>query len=334
MKINNNKIKSLIFLSLVGSASTNEEKPTNQSALNLNSLPQIATNLTKREDNPDPTYLFAGMPIFINKDGVDQGRCMSSFAVVPTEECRQFDNPNPSAPGFLSSGLCCKNEEGCGVFTATDAGSVFLVGNGNNTQEIGWVASTIIDDKYLGNTDFAFLLSYYADNYPITRIIVPYVVGDKELYPVTGLGSVTIGSKVCAYGALGGYRCGNVVETNLVIWSGRNVSVANPNPINFGGLNKVDLGDNGFYAEEDLGGPVYTVSNIGERTTAQALGYISGIDNSDQHHRFIYYTPLEKFFETMSSKEISCYYTLLTYNETNAQQNDNLLAQMEIPAKK
>jgi hypothetical protein len=317
---------------LLNSATGKED---NQTELTLNSLPQMATNLTKRGNETDPTLVFAGMPIFFNKDGVDQGRCMSSFVVVPAEAnkldpntCIDFGDPRDF--GFLSSSLCCKNGDSCGITETNVNGEIsVLVGNGNNTQQIGFVGNTMMDNpSYFGGNDFAFLKPLYK----YSRV-TPYVVGDKQdFYPVTGLGSVTVGSKVCAYGALGGYRCGNVIAMNVVISSGRNMPV--DSPVNFAGVNKVDLGDYGFYVEEDLGGPVYAVSNIGEHTTAQALGYISGIDNDDQHHKFIYYTPLDKFFELSSSEQISCPYKLMTYNETNAQEYDQLLAQMEIPTKK
>jgi hypothetical protein len=40
-------------------------------------------------------------------------------------------------------------------------------------------------------------------------------MGEKELLvPITGLGSVTIGSRACAYGVVSGYNCGKVVEIN------------------------------------------------------------------------------------------------------------------------
>jgi len=65
MKINSNKIKSLFLLSLVGSNLAKEEKTDNQSELTLNSLPQITTNFTKRENETDPTLVFGGYPISI-----------------------------------------------------------------------------------------------------------------------------------------------------------------------------------------------------------------------------------------------------------------------------
>jgi len=79
MKINSNKLKSLILLSLVGSASTNEQKPTNQSELTLNSLPQMGANFTKRENETDPTFVFGGYPLFIGGGGPS---CSAGFAIV------------------------------------------------------------------------------------------------------------------------------------------------------------------------------------------------------------------------------------------------------------
>jgi hypothetical protein len=158
-------------------------------------------------------------------------------------------------------------------------------------------------------------------------------VGDKEeFYPVTGLGSVVIGSKVCAYGAVSGYNCGNITEIN--------VSLAIPNPgkvsdlLTMVGLGKVDLGINGFYGEGDLGGPVYVENNIGNQTTAQALGHITHLDNIDPNHKLLYYTPIDKVLEGLLDNTSNCTYALMTYNENNAQEYDQLTTQMEIPVKK
>jgi hypothetical protein len=92
---------------------------------------------------------------------------------------------------------------------------------------------------------------------------------------------------VCAYGIGSGYRCGNLVELNLSVITQDG---------DFDGVNKVNLGAKGFDYDEDLGGPVYLESKIRDRTTAQALGYITYFDNSDPNQRFVYYTPLEKAF--------------------------------------
>jgi hypothetical protein len=96
-------------------------------------------------------------------------------------------------------------------------------------------------------------------------------------------------------------------------------------------VNKVDLGEASGYSWEDLGSPVYSVSNIGDRTVAQALGYISFIDNNDPSHHYVYYTSLDKLLEYWSFK---CQYNLMIYNENNAQEYDKLLAQIEVPPKK
>jgi len=142
-------------------------------------------------------------------------------------------------------------------------------------------------------------------------------MGEHDLIPITGLGSATLGTKVCAFGVESGYLCGNVVEINI--------------HAGFDGLSKVDLGNHGFVAD-DLGGPIYTESNIADRNITQALGYVTSFDNTDPNHQFVYYTPLEKVFDGLSIED--CNYALLTYNETNAQEYDQLIAQMEIPPKK
>src|SRR5689334_13398705 len=98
VNLNNKQIKFIFLLSLVGSSATNEQKPTNQSELTLNSLPQIATNLTERQDNPDPILFFAGYPVSVGVDTKQQdgtlktikGYCTAGFSVVNTNssECK------------------------------------------------------------------------------------------------------------------------------------------------------------------------------------------------------------------------------------------------------
>jgi len=98
-----------------------------------------------------------------------------------------------------------------------------------------------------------------------------------------------------------------------------------PNPIFKGSsdlmlnkLNKVDLGTNGLLSE-DIGAPVYSETQIGERTLAQALGHVSVIDNNDPQHQSFYYTPLEQGLDGISSDHY-CTYSLLIYNENNAEE--------------
>jgi hypothetical protein len=97
MKINNKQIKSLFLMSLLGSGLGKEEKSTNQTevahpnGINLNSLPQMASNLTVGKNESDPTLIFAGMPIFFKSSlsGV-QLQGTSGFPVVPigsNEDC-------------------------------------------------------------------------------------------------------------------------------------------------------------------------------------------------------------------------------------------------------
>jgi len=97
-------------------------------------------------------------------------------------------------------------------------------------------------------------------------------------------------------------------------------------------LNKVDLGTNGLL-NEDIGAPVYTETQIGDRTFAQALGHVSVVDNNDPQHQTFYYTPLEQALDGIKSDH-SCTYSLLTYNETHATEHKEFQAQVEIPPKK
>jgi hypothetical protein len=174
--------------------------------------------------------------------------------------------------------------------------------------------------------------------------LIPYVMGEEagqeNLYPVTGFTDsvmLTPGSKVCAYGAVSGHLCGNFVEANIELRVPNIWKLVNDdqtmNLLTMEKLGKVDLGESGFRSEQDLGGPVYLESKIGDQTTAQALGHITHFDNSDPNHKLLYYTPLDKALERTLERN-GCTYSLLTYNENNAQEYDQLLAQMEIPTKK
>lgn len=69
------KLKSLFLLSLVGSGLGKDKKADNQTEINLNSLPQMGANFTKREDNSNQTLLFAGYPIIIES----QKNCTTAF---------------------------------------------------------------------------------------------------------------------------------------------------------------------------------------------------------------------------------------------------------------
>jgi len=331
MKINNKQIKSLFLLSLLGSSLGQEEKSTNQTeiahsnGLSFNSLPEMGTNFTKRGNETDPIRVFAGMPMFLrgnsaSNQNIDQRRCVSSFALVLPEagNCQwQGFKDSLNNSGFITSARCCQSGN-CG------ANFVLLLEN-NSQNNIGQVAGSTF--FYTGSfTDQTFVLTHDEGLH-----LIPYVMGEEEvLLPIIGLGSATLGSDVCAYGATSGYFCGKVVEMDA--------SLEIPNPTEGGNitiisLNKVDLGEKGFEYEEDIGGPVYTVSNIGDRTVAQALGHISNIDYSDSQHKSFYYTPLDKVLEDMFNYD-GCAYNLLTYNKTNSQEYDQLLAQVEIPAKK
>jgi len=154
--------------------------------------------------------------------------------------------------------------------------------------------------------------------------------GTVDLLPVTSSSNPTgSGLPVCTYGAASGYRCGTLTDVGL------SLTVPNPrgwNDLEMKNLAKVDLGTNGLL-KEDLGAPVYTETKIGERTLAQALGHVSVIENADPQHQSFYYFPIETALTQVNTIS-HCPCALLTYNENNAQQYDNLLAQMEILAKK
>jgi hypothetical protein len=351
MKINH-KIKSLFLLSLVGSTSAKEENSKNQSEINLNSLPQLSANLTEGEGNSSQALLFfAGYPISLGVETYDgSGKkwrkySTAGFVVVNTNssKCSPLNEFGNDYGGFLTSSFGWPPQWLGGSDSGTSIALSDEVYSWDGLTPLGNFGSNGYTNLNYGNThqdiDYTYVSNteYYG---AWDTKLTPYVVGGSDdesnesklqLYPVTGLGSVTIGSKICAYGAVSGYLCGNLTEINI--------GLAIPTPgkttdlITLVSLNKVDLGVNGFYGEEDLGGPVYTVSNIGDRTIAQALGHITYFDNNDPNHKLLYYTPIDKALEGILG-DYSCSYSLLTYNETNAQEYQELLAQVEIPAKK
>src|SRR6185312_6063011 len=111
MKINSNKIKSLIFLSLVGSGLGKDEKSNNQSGiLNDNQFPEIVANLTnsRRVQEGSVQYVYiAGAPImtsFKSNDGspLPSKKCTGGFAIIKTGEIGKCEYNF----GFLTSVLC------------------------------------------------------------------------------------------------------------------------------------------------------------------------------------------------------------------------------------
>jgi hypothetical protein len=108
MKINNHKVKSLTLLSLIGSTSA---KKGNQSEINLNSLPQMGTNLTsakitKRDEVYQKVYV-AGTPalfgINTTKNEVFRNKCTGGFAIVKNNDTCLPDN---DYGGFVTSVFC------------------------------------------------------------------------------------------------------------------------------------------------------------------------------------------------------------------------------------
>ena len=333
MKINNNKLKSLILLSLVGSASTNEEKPTSQSELTLNSLPQMGVNFTKRGNETDPIfYVFAGYPIFIEDDsGANLGNCTLGFAVNIVSNNNDMGGwCKGTGDAFITSVRCCQKHPHCFGY------NVFLTNYEKkiNTGIVHYSTYTDTSGWQRINFDFFEILMPRFEEDRKKIKFIPYVAGkENNMYPVIGLGVVELGGEVCAYGSVNGYLCGKLVETGSSLEQNQEGTI-----YTFAGMNKVDLGEgHGFDSERDLGGSVYVTNTIGERTTAQALGYISGVDNSDLNHKFFYYTPLSAFIDyakVLNDDWGNCAVELITYNENNTQEYDQLLAQMEIPINK
>jgi len=151
--------------------------------------------------------------------------------------------------------------------------------------------------------------------------LIPYVVGENnDLIPITSYGPASVGERVCVYSGTSGRMCGKVV-------------IYNDNSIHFFTLVGKVIMEVVLPNYADYGGPVYKETNIGERTIAQLVGHVSYHELDNNNVYYIYYTRIEKTLEFLATKE-NCNMVPLVYNETNSQQYDHLLAQMEIPAKK
>ena len=347
ININNKKIKSLFLLSLVGSsvgqqASENQTEALVPSATSYPVLPQLSTNFTSAEiiqKGPEQNVLIAGYPILVGINGINGtvwNKCTGSFVIVNTNSS-QCQNGNDYG-GFLTSFFCLP--------------PVFLDPNATQPGVVNWDNSVSLGKLYYGpemnwnkSIDNYWHLSaeyvYISANLNSVKLLplVPKTTdeGTTDLLPVIASSNPTSpGLPVCVYGAASGYQCGNITELNL--------NLAVPNLWIKGGpcdwctdwmlnnLNKVDLGTNGLLIE-DIGAPVYTETQIGDRTLAQALGHVSIVDNNDPQHQTFYYTPLEQTLDGIKNDH-SCTYSLLTYNETSSQEYDQLLAQIELPPKK
>lgn len=318
MEINNNKIKSLFLLSLVGSGSATE---TNQTGINLNNnqFPEMAVNLTKREDNPDPTLIFAGYPVLVTEDHGGKKGCTASFAVSYTNspDCEFGDDDG----GFITSSLCSPVTDSLGNRVSTRDGSML-----GDMVYMTFGRVSILNNNF----DYAYV-SIYVDKNKLNPYTTGLTTNDKtvsELYLVVGTPLPQLGI-ICAYGSSSGYRCGNQVGSDL--------EITIPNPWNSGstiifkGLNKVDMGTNGFESEEDRGGPVYLVgSSVDKKTVINALGHITWFDNTDPNHKLVYYTPIDKSLSAIFENN-KCSYNLLTYSGPTAAE---FQAQVEIPPKK
>ncbi|CAI2192939.1 12679_t:CDS:1 [Funneliformis geosporum] len=261
MKINNNKIKSLFLLSLVGSGLAKEENAKNQTeilsdGINLNSLPQMATNLTKRENDPDKTLIFAGYPISLGVGTVGGNfnrYCTASFIIE-----------NSDSHQAVISTFCMPDEHCAGTMNKYVVSWDGLINLGSAPLYF-----TIGDNSLHDYTT----IEYNLDNVEP----IPYVVGDNNhFYPVVGYAQLpAVGDKACAYGAVSGYLCGKFSQQPLDSYltipepcSKVNMNDQTLNTKIVAPLLAVELGVNGFYAQEDIGGPVYTVSNIGDQTVA------------------------------------------------------------------
>lgn len=324
MKINNNKIKSLFLLSLVGSGLGKEEKANNQTEiLNANQFPTVATNFTDAkitDKGSEQNVLVAGASALFGANttnGIVRNKCTGGFVVVNANSntCSSGNDYG----GFLTSIFCFPSEPGSvGLSLVTSWDGSVLLGE----VSYGYSSRVGIDYNYVSS--------------PTNLQLLPFVPkttaeGTTNLLPVIALADPNApGFSACVYGAASGTQCGNIIgiDANLIVPDPHNSG--NTWPLHY--LGWVDLGTNGLLSE-DIGAPVYTETQIGDRTLAQALGHVSWIDNSDPQHQSFFYTPLEQVLTEIENK-VDCTYFLLTYNESNAKEYDQLLAQIEIPTKK
>ena len=329
------------MLSLVSSGtgqqtSNSQSEITYPSKISFNSLPQMTANLTEERNagkGPVQNLLAAGSPILVGSsgpNGVVWNKCTGNFMIVNSNstECKNGNDYG----GFLTSFFCLPP-----VLSTTPPPGVV---NWDSSVSLGklYYGPTMywngtLPDKYLRLTAEYLYISADLTSVKLTPF-VPKTTdeGTIDLLPVISSSNPTApGLPVCVYGAASGYRCGKLIAMNL------NLVVPNPvlpkwGDLMLNNLNKVDLGTNGLLSE-DVGAPVYCETQIGDRTLAQALGHISVIDNNDPQHQSFYYSSLEQALDGIISDQ-SCTYSLLTYNEKNAEEYEELLNQVEIPPKK
>ncbi|RIB29301.1 hypothetical protein C2G38_2057044 [Gigaspora rosea] len=248
--------------------------------------------------------IFGGSPLLIVGEKSNKS-CTASFIYYAPKP------PNSIIYMIVTDGRCSMN--GYNDSFSTADGSEIL----GYTEETAFGNS----DPQVGGLDFTILnvtINYQNVKQPQ---FTPYVIGPSlnndgvdEIYSVTSyLTPTETGLEVCAYGQKSGYRCGKLIELD--------VEVPILNPWENGtklvkGLNKVDMGGNGFEHEEDLGGPVYFVNVDGKKKTAQALGHIVDTNNDDPEHKILYYMPLKNIVNRG-------YYnlTLFTVNGDNIEVN-------------
>jgi hypothetical protein len=331
MKINNNKIKSLFLLSLVGSGAGKDKNLTNQSeiaypnGINLNSLPKLVSNLTDKkftdEDDPNQFDFLAGYPISIE----NQKNCTASYAFV-VSDCQ-----DAGKNGFITSSRCCVNCNGEDDISDQNGD---LLGSSLYSSFVPY--SSI---NHSSPSDFPLDYLYVNTNLSDIDIkLTPYVLGlNFSFYPITSSWSLTEpGFTVCAYGAKKGYFCGKLVDFNwdIIFFD----PIDNSNGI-FKGLNRVEMGENDVNFEpgvnldnENLGAPVYladSYENVGQ-TTARILGHITLIENTDWTTKHFWYTPIDTVLQDLSTKT-NCEFNLIIDDSIDTKE---FQTQIEIPPKK
>jgi hypothetical protein len=203
MKINSKKIKSLFLLGLVGSGATRQASNNQTGVLNDNQLSEMATNLTKREDTPDPRVLFAGYPIIVE----NTKKCTAAFI-----------GDKQGIDGFITSAQCCARNN-CNLFPNQPLDNVYGYDNDGNLALIGGAYDIRFGDNGL---EYLFVTSILVDwnNILYTAGLTSDDGTISEVYPATSYLTLTEadkGKEICTYGAKSGYRCGTLNEVDVEI---------------------------------------------------------------------------------------------------------------------
>jgi len=223
INLNNNKIKSLFFLSLVGAGLGKKEKSTNKSKISkttypsaisfdsLSNLPKIVANVSEGGNSTDQTLIFGGYPILMmhELDRETAKNCTISFFTLYTDSPGCGDN---FPIGILTSSLCSPVADG-----ETNVVRVFTRDKLLHLGDIRYM--TFGENNKVNDFDYALadVFSTFTDQNRFLSYTSGLTNNDKtvsELYPVIGTYPSQPGI-ICAYGSSSGYHCGNLIGNDL-----------------------------------------------------------------------------------------------------------------------